>query len=235
MPNPIVDTIGAVCAVLLVWCLVRGYLRNLKPDNKADPISIEDYLQKLTHITGFSTYEIFRRSAEDWHVSADRIDRDFKRYLSSQTAPYYVKDFVRRGLKHIDELYWRKSSYLADKRRLVFYTVLMLLFWGWAVIMVNPSRPANASSFSTDASRHTAATWYLRRSDSRTNWVPVLPEAPIISTFMVSSGFVIMFHRYDDFSPGVAFFKIPDRFCNLTQGINSIDNRYDVTGFKKII
>jgi len=30
MFNLIVDTIGAVCAVLLVWCLVRGYLRNLK-------------------------------------------------------------------------------------------------------------------------------------------------------------------------------------------------------------
>lgn len=135
MFNHIVDTIGAVCAILLVWCLVRGYLRNLKPSNQADPISIEDYLQKITHITGFSTYEIFRRSAEDWHVSADRIDRDFKRYLSNLTIPYYVKDFVRRGQKHIDELYIGKGRYLADKRLLVFYALLILLFWGGAVFL----------------------------------------------------------------------------------------------------
>ena len=135
MFDQIIDAIGAVCAVLLVWCLVRGYLRNLKPTNRADPISIEDYLQKITHITGFSTYEIFRRSAEDWHVSADRIDRDFKTYLSNLTVPYYVKDFVRRGQKHIDDLYLGKGRYLADKRLLVFYAALLLLFWGGAVFL----------------------------------------------------------------------------------------------------
>ena len=135
MFNHIVDTIGAVCAVLLVWCLVRGHLRNLKPNNRADSISVEDYLQKITHITGFSTYEIFHRSAEDWHVSADRIDRDFKRYLSNLTVPYYVKDFVRRGQKHIDELYFGKGRYLADKRLLIFYALLLLLFWGGAVFL----------------------------------------------------------------------------------------------------
>jgi hypothetical protein len=135
MLNLILDAIGAVCAVMLVWCLVRGYLRTLKPNSQADPISIEDYLQKITHITGFSTYEIFRRSAEDWHVSTDRIDRDFKRYLSSLTVPYYVKDFVRRGQKHIDELYLGKGSYFADKRLLVFYSFLVLLFWGGAVFL----------------------------------------------------------------------------------------------------
>ena len=135
MFNLIIDAIGAVCAVMLVWCLVRGYLRNLKPNNQADPISIEDYLQKITHITGFSTYEIFRRSAEDWHVSGDRIDRDFKIYLSSLTVPYYVKDFVRRGQKHIDELYLGKGSYFADKMLLIFYALLILLFWGGAVFL----------------------------------------------------------------------------------------------------
>ena len=135
MLDLIIDAIGAVCAVMLVWCLLRSHLRNFKPTNRADSISFEDYLQKITHITGFSTYEIFRRSAEDWHVSADRIDRDFKTYLSSLTIPYYVKDFVRRGQKHIDELYLGKGSYFADKRLLVFYALLLLLFWGGAVFL----------------------------------------------------------------------------------------------------
>ena len=60
MLDPIIDAIGAVCALMLVWCLVRSYLQNLKPKNKANRLSIEDYIQKITHITGFSTYEIFR-------------------------------------------------------------------------------------------------------------------------------------------------------------------------------
>jgi hypothetical protein len=128
MLNLIIDGLGAVCAVMLVWCLLRGYRRNFNKDNQADPISIEDYLQKITHITGFSTYEIFRRSAEDWHVSADRIDRDFKRYLSSLTVPYYEKDFVRRGQKHIDELYRGGGSLFEYIRLLYFNAFFVLLF-----------------------------------------------------------------------------------------------------------
>lgn len=135
MLDHIIDLIGAVCAVVLVWCLVRSYSRNSRPDEQADQISIEDYLQKITRITGFSTYDIFRRSAEDWHVSADRIDRDFQKYLSSLTIPYYVKDFVRRGQKHIDELYLGKGGSFADKRLLVFYAFLVLLLWGGAVFL----------------------------------------------------------------------------------------------------
>jgi len=135
MSNLIIDAIGAVCAVILVWCLVRGYSRSLKPNKQDDSISIENYLQKITHITGFSSYEIFRRSAEDWNVPADRIERDFKMYLSSLTIPYYVKDFVRRGQKHIDELYLGKGGSFTDKRLLAFYAFLVLLLWGGAFFL----------------------------------------------------------------------------------------------------
>ena len=135
MFNLILNIIGAVCAGMLVWCLLRGYFWYIKPNKQAESISIEDYLEKITHITGFSTYEIFRRSAEDWHVSADRIERDFKIYLSSLTIPYYVKDFVRRGQKHIDELYLGKGSSFTDKRLWVIYACLALLLWGGAIFL----------------------------------------------------------------------------------------------------
>ncbi len=135
MLNLIIDAIGAVCAVILVWCLVRAYLRKAPENNEADSIAVENYLQKITQTTGKSAYDTFCKSAEDWRVSAARIDRDFKIYLSSQSLPYYVKDFVRRSKTHIDELYIGKGSYFADKRLLLVYTFLMLLFWGGAVFL----------------------------------------------------------------------------------------------------
>ena len=131
----IINTIGVVCVVLLVWSLTRGYLRKTNINNQVDAIAIEDYLQKITHITGTSAYDIFRIAAEEWRVSADRIDRDFNRYLSTLSIPYYVKDFVRKGQKHIDELYRGKGSDFADKRLLLFYSFLVLLFWGGALFL----------------------------------------------------------------------------------------------------
>jgi len=65
----------------------------------------------------------------------NRIDKDFKRYLSSQSVPFYVKDFVRKSQKHIDELYRGKGTSFKDKRLLLFYSILMLLFWGGAVFV----------------------------------------------------------------------------------------------------
>lgn len=135
MLNLIIDTIGAVCAVGLAWCLFRASLPKPQKDNPAERIGIEDYLQKITHATGISVYDTFRKCAEDWHVSADRIDKDFRIYLSSQIVPFYVKDFIRKSQKQIDELYIGKGSYSKDKRLMLFYSFLVLLFWGGAVFL----------------------------------------------------------------------------------------------------
>ena len=135
MLNLIIDCIGVVCVVMLVWHLFRTYSRNSKKDNPADSISIEDYLQKITQIAGISVYDAFRISAEEWRIPADRIERDFNKYLSSQSIPYYVKDFVRKGRKHIDEIYRGKTGILTDKRLLLFYLFLTLLFWGGALFL----------------------------------------------------------------------------------------------------
>jgi hypothetical protein len=66
--------------------------------------SIEDYLFKISRVTGHSEYDVFCKSAEDWPVSRARIDKDFKNYLNHQEIPHYVTDFVRRNKVHIDEL-----------------------------------------------------------------------------------------------------------------------------------
>jgi hypothetical protein len=135
MLNFIIDAIVAVCAVMLVWYMVRAHLRYTQKNSQADPIAIDDYLQKITRVTGISAYDTFCISAEEWRVSADRIDQDFRRYLSSQSVPYYVKDFVRKGQKHIDELYIGKGSSFRDKRLLLFYSALIVLCWGGAFIL----------------------------------------------------------------------------------------------------
>jgi hypothetical protein len=135
MLNTIIDAIGAVCAVMLVWCLVRSYLRKADDKNEAAQLVIEDYIQKITQATGISAYETFCKSAEEWHVPPERIKKDFNKYLSSQTIPYYVKDFVRKSQPHIDELYRGKGTSSTDKRLWIFYSLLILLFWGGAVFI----------------------------------------------------------------------------------------------------
>ena len=112
--------------------MIRYQLRRL---DKSNQISIDDYLQKITQATGISAYDTFCKSAETWRVSAARIERDFKIYLATQTLPFYVKDFIRKNQKPIDELFRIKGTSLTDKRLVVFHSVLALLFWGGAVFL----------------------------------------------------------------------------------------------------
>ena len=83
-------------------------------------------------VNGKPISDPFSISAEEWRVSADRIDQDFRKYLSSQSIPFYVKDFVRKSQKHVDELYRGKGRAFTDKRLLLFYSVLIVLGWGGA-------------------------------------------------------------------------------------------------------
>jgi len=135
MLNLTINAIGAIGAVMLVWCLIRHNLRKTPQNSQTDPISMDNYLQKITLVTGLSVYDTFCTSAEDWRVSADIIDQDFRRYLSSQSVPFYVKDFVRKSQKHIDELYIGNGSNFTDKSVLLFYSFLALLFWGGSVFL----------------------------------------------------------------------------------------------------
>ena len=117
---------------MIVCYMVRAYLRVTQKNSQAESDAIDDYLRKFTQVTSISVYDTFRISAEEWRVSADRIDQDFRKYLSSQSIPFYVKDFVRKSQKHVDELYRGKGRAFTDKRLLLFYSVLIVLGWGGA-------------------------------------------------------------------------------------------------------
>ena len=133
--NLIIDAIGAICLGILVLCMILDYSHNAKKNSRTGQISMDDYLRKITRITGHSAYDTFHKSAEGWHVSDDRIDQDFRIYLSIQSVPYYVKDFVRKSQGHIDELYRGQGRNFSDKRLLLFYLCLTVFFWGGAVFL----------------------------------------------------------------------------------------------------
>ena len=84
MLNLIINALGAVCSLMIVWYLIRAYLRSTQRNSQTDQLVIENYLQKITLIAGLSVYDTFCKSAEEWRVPADRIDRDF----SNSSAPY---------------------------------------------------------------------------------------------------------------------------------------------------
>jgi hypothetical protein len=135
MLNLIIDTIAVVCAVGIAWCLFRASLPKAPKDGQADQILLDDYLRKITVVTGLSSYDAFRISGQEWRVSDDKIEQDFKIYLSSQKLPYYVQDFIRKSRKHIDEMYVGSGGFATNKKLAVFFSFFTLVFWGGAVIL----------------------------------------------------------------------------------------------------
>jgi len=95
----------AACVLALTAILFQTSARIDKKSEREKPISMEDYLFKISRVTGHSEYDVFCKSAEAWPVSRERIEQDFTRYLQQQSVPHYVNDFVRRNKKYIDELH----------------------------------------------------------------------------------------------------------------------------------
>jgi hypothetical protein len=104
------DFVAGICALLLVGHLSWVIYRKFKKDSQAELIAKENSLYKISLATGRTEYNLFCKSSEDWAVSGDRIDQDFKRYMAHQVLPYYAKDVVRRNQAHIDESLVKKEE-----------------------------------------------------------------------------------------------------------------------------
>ena len=128
------NLIAGICALLLVGYLFRTLYRKFKSDSQADQTAMKNSLYPISLATGRTEYNLFRKSAEEWAVSGDRIDRDFKRYMVDSVLPYYAKDFVRKNRAQIDESLIKKretkSTSWLDwvKALLVFPGSLLFLF-----------------------------------------------------------------------------------------------------------
>jgi hypothetical protein len=97
--------VGTLFIVVFVGVLFRAVFRWNRAVFSDKPVTMEDYLYKISRVTGKSEYDVFIKSAEEWPVPVKRIEEDFKAYLQQQTVPYYVRDFVRKNKAHIDALH----------------------------------------------------------------------------------------------------------------------------------
>ena len=105
MQNQLGNGIGSKIIILLraaIFQMLSRWRKTIKNDN---PASMEDYLYKIARVTGKSEYDVFTKSAEEWPIPREKIESDFESYLTHQTVPYYVRDFVRKNKPHIDDLY----------------------------------------------------------------------------------------------------------------------------------
>lgn len=128
------DLIAGICALLLVGQLFWVIYRKFKKDSQDELVAKENSLYKISLATGRTEYNLLHKSAEEWAVSRDRIDQDFRRYMAHQVLPYYAKDFVRKNRTHVDEALVNKeevkpTSWLDwAKALLVFPGSVLLLF-----------------------------------------------------------------------------------------------------------
>ena len=128
------NLVAGICALLLVGYLFRTLYRKFKIDSQADQIAMKNSLYPISLATGRTEYNLFRKSAEEWAVSGDRIDQDFVRYMAHKVLPYYAKDFVRKNQTHIDKSLIKKKEIKPTswsdwvKALLVFPGSLLFLF-----------------------------------------------------------------------------------------------------------
>ena len=101
---------AGICALLLVGYLFWFMIRKFQNDSRADLNARKNSFYMISLATGRTEYDLFHKSAEGWSISPERIDQDFKRYMSDQTMPHYAKDFVRKNQTHIDESLFVKKE-----------------------------------------------------------------------------------------------------------------------------
>jgi hypothetical protein len=98
------NVVSAIVIIAVVVLLFKG-LDRLNRRFFGHRVSImEYYIFKVSRVTGKSEYDVFFKSAEEWRLSKEKIEKDFKDYLQHRIVPYYVADFIRKNRHHIDEL-----------------------------------------------------------------------------------------------------------------------------------
>ena len=129
------NLIAGICALILMGSLFWTCYRKFQIDSQAELIARENSLYELSLATGRTEYDLFCISAQDWSVSGDRIDQDFKIYMMDQVLPHYTKDFVRKNSIHLNESLILKKEVEPTswsdwaKGLLVFPGSILLLFF----------------------------------------------------------------------------------------------------------
>jgi hypothetical protein len=127
------DLIGGICALLLVGYLFWTCYRKFQTDSQTEQAAQENTLYNISLETGRNEYELFIKSAENWSVSGDIIEKDFKRYMADQVMPHYATDFVRKNQAHIDESLVKKRDATPVSRS--DWAIALLVFPGSILFM----------------------------------------------------------------------------------------------------
>jgi len=135
------NLIAGICALLLVGYLFWACYRKFQIDSQAELIAMEDSLYEISLATDRTEYDLLCKSAEEWSVSGDRIDQDFKRYMMDQVLPHYAKDFVRKNKIHLDESLVNKkevepTSWSDWAKGLLVFPGSVLLLFSMAFLLV---------------------------------------------------------------------------------------------------
>ena len=104
MLSRITEKIGAFVAKKLTAEVLPGLCRRCQQMFQGKPMSMAGYIYKTARLTGTSEFEVFRKAAESWPVSEEKIEADFGAYLLHHQIPHYVRDFIRKNQKQLDEL-----------------------------------------------------------------------------------------------------------------------------------
>ncbi len=127
------DLIGGICALLLVGYLFWICYRKFQKDSRNELAAKENTLYNISLETGRNEYDLFYKSAENWPVSDDRIEKDFKRYMVDQVMPHYAQDFVRKNQVHLDDSLKKKKE--VKPTSWSDWAIALLVFPGSVLIM----------------------------------------------------------------------------------------------------
>jgi len=69
--------------------------------NQKRTFTDHEILASLARLMECSEYDIFGEAAKLWTISIDRVEQDFKTYLTKDQLPPYVIDFLRKFGKDV--------------------------------------------------------------------------------------------------------------------------------------
>ena len=93
---------ASILLPLLTFLYVLALLFYEKHFASRTALTDEERLARLARKRCCSEYDLFMESALIWRFSKEKIDADFKTYLTDGFLPHYIRAFVRKHQNEID-------------------------------------------------------------------------------------------------------------------------------------
>lgn len=92
-----------LCLALAILWALRMIFPLIKKEHAVRSLTTDEYLAKMARVCNCSVYDLFHLAASTWRVSRQRVDADFKAYITDDLIPYYVTDLIRRHKGSLDQ------------------------------------------------------------------------------------------------------------------------------------